>query len=97
MKEGEEGEAFWRMWGLEKVPEEKWKINDYFDNWFIDPDQVYQISSSRYRVKNDPPEPEEPKPKQKKGLYIFPNATEYLKMMDYDDLNPEALLVLCAE
>ena len=33
----------------------------------------------------------------RKGLYIYPDAEECITVMDFDDLNPESLLILCTE
>ena len=31
------------MWGLQEEPDDnkKWKICDFYSNWFIDPDEVF--------------------------------------------------------
>ena len=56
--------------------------------------EVYQVSSSRYREEAEPQEAL-PKSGGRKGLYIYPNAEESITVMDWDDLNPDSLLVLC--
>jgi len=53
------------------------------------------VSSSRHRQEVEEEEDMNEVKNIIKGLYIYPNSKEYLTMMDFDDLNPESLLVLC--